>query len=138
MVTPPSQTEHRSRARPRLGRRSGERGALTTEMVVAVSILAVVLIPMAYAFQQEMKLCRGYYYDAVAMELVDGEMEILAAGEWRAFRPGAQSYSVSAAAATNLPPGRFTLTLSNQTVRLEWRPAQKGHGRSVVREARVQ
>jgi hypothetical protein len=116
----------------------GQVGALITEMVVAIAILAVVVMPMAYAFQQEMKLCRSYYYDALAMELVDGEMEILAAGEWRAFQPGVQPYPVNTKAATNLPPGRFTLALSNQVIRLEWRPAQKGHGRVMVREARVQ
>jgi len=102
-----------------------------------MAILGLVLLPMAYAFQQEMKLCRGYYYDAVALELVDGEMEILAAGQWRAFPAGAQPYAVSAQAATNLPPGRFLLTIGQQTLRLEWQPAQKGHGRPLVREARI-
>jgi hypothetical protein len=115
----------------------GERGAVLTEMVVAMAILAVVVLPMAYAFMHEMKLCRSYYYDAVAMEIVDGEMEILAAGEWRAFPPGVHPYPVRAGAATNLPPGRFVLTVAEQTLRLEWRPAQKGKGRPMVREARV-
>ncbi len=138
MVTRPAQDEIGRRSHPRPGRASGQSGSLTTEMVVAVSILALVLIPMAYAFQQEMRLCRSYYYEAVAMELVDGEMEILAAGEWRAFQPGVQAYAVSGEAARNLPLGRFTLAITNQTLRLEWRPSQRGQGRTIVREARVQ
>jgi hypothetical protein len=133
MVTRPSRIEN---ARP--GRRGLRAGTATVELVVAIAILALVLMPMAYAFLQEIKLCRSYYYDAVAMELVDGEMEILAAGEWRSFQPGVRPYAVSANAAKNLPPGRFTLSLSNQTIRLEWRPTQKGHGRSMVREAKAQ
>ena len=138
MVAPIPQAGSRSHVRRLLRPPVGESGALTTELVVAVAILAAVLMPMAYAFQQEMKLCRGYYYDAVALELVDGEMEILAAGEWRAFSTGVHPYPVTAEAARNLPPGRFTLAVSNQTLRLEWRPARKGHGRVMVREARVQ
>ena len=138
MVTRASENGNRSRARPGQAGPSGQSGALSTEMVVAIAIMALVLMPMAYAFQQEMKLCRSYYYDAVAMELVDGEMEIMAAGEWRAFPVGAQPYAVGSEAARSLPPGRFTLSISNQSIRLEWRPAQKGHGRVLVREARVQ
>lgn len=117
--------------------RSGERGALSTDLIVAMSILAVAVLPVAYAFTQEMRLCRNYYGEAVAMEIVDGEMEILAAGEWRAFPPGAQPYSVRADAAKNLPPGRFTLTVGEQTVRLEWSPTQRGKGRAVMREAKI-
>jgi len=64
-------------------------------------------------------------------------MEALAAGEWRAFTPGTHEYRVRAGAATNLPPGRFVLTLAPGTVRLEWQPAVKQHGGAVIREARV-
>ena len=37
--------------------------------------------------------------------------------------------------ATNLPPGRFLLTIAGNHVRLEWRPAWKHSGGTVVREA---
>ena len=135
MVTSAPPNERSNRTRPR--RRARESGLLTTELVVAMAILGLVLLPMAYAFQQEMKLGRSYYFDAVALELVDGEMEILAAGQWRAFSAGTQPYVIKTQAATNLPPGRFLLTLGQQTLRLEWQPAQKGHGRRLVREARI-
>ncbi|HEU0011012.1 MAG TPA: hypothetical protein VFT34_14435 [Verrucomicrobiae bacterium] len=112
-------------------------GALLTEAVVALGILVAVMIPLAFTFQQETRTCRAHYYKAVAMEIVDGEVEALAAGEWRAFRPGKQSYAVRAAAATNLPPGDFLLTLDEARVRLEWIPRAGGAGGIVAREVKV-
>jgi hypothetical protein len=107
------------------------------ELLVAMAILAGALLPLAYSIATEKRLARSLYQRAVAMEIVDGEIEILAAGEWRAFSPGPQEYRVHAAAATNLPPGRFLLDLQPGKVRLEWRPAAKQHGGSVVREVGV-
>jgi len=42
-----------------------------------------------------------------------------------------------AAALKNLPPGRFTLTVGGDRVRLEWQPAGRDQGGRVVREVRV-
>ena len=57
------------------------------------------------------------------------------AGEWRAFPPGTHDYHVHAGAATNLPPGRFILTVQPSKVRLHWQPDRKDHGGPVTREA---
>lgn len=116
---------------------NGERAALVTEWVVAIAILVAVMIPLAFAFTQEMKLCRAYYYRAVVLEIIDGEMEVLAAGEWRAFKSGRQTYLVTAHSATNLPPGSFILTLEEGRARLEWQPQFPGRGGPVSREARL-
>jgi hypothetical protein len=107
------------------------------ELVVAMALLAGALLPMAYSFASERRLARASYQRAVAMEIVDGEMEALVAGEWRAFPPGRQEYKVLAGAATNLPPGRCLLTVQSDKIRLEWRPDVKRQGGSVVREAAV-
>lgn len=117
--------------------RGTERAALTTDLVVAMAILVLAMLPVSFAFVREMKLCRNYYYQAVAMEIVDGEMEILAAGEWRAFPNGGRTYPVQAAAATNLPPGQFRLTKEDRTLRLEWVPEKKSKGIKVSREWQV-
>ena len=109
-------------------------GALLAEAVVALAILVAVMLPLAFAFRQETLLCRAAYFKAVAMEIVDGEMETLAAGEWRAFQPGRQPYPVRGAAATNLPPGAFLLTLEAGRARLEWIPQTRGAGGTVARE----
>src|SRR5262245_55762467 len=113
------------------------RGALTTELIVAMSMLLLTMIPLSYSFIREQQLCRALYYRATAMEIVDGEMESLVAGEWRAFKEGAQPYTVRATAATNLPPGRFLLTLAEKRARLEWLPAKSHKGGSVAREAKL-
>lgn len=108
-----------------------------TELLVAMALLAGALLPLAYSIASERRVARAYYQRAVAVEIVDGEMEALAAGGWRAFTPGAHEYPVHAGAATNLPPGQFLLTVDTGKLRLEWKPAVKDHGGSVVREVVV-
>ena len=110
-------------------------GALLAEAVVALAILAAVMLPLAFTFLLETRLCRAAYFKGVAMEIVDGEMEVLAAGEWRAFQPGRQPYPIQVTAAKNLPPGDFLLTLDAGRARLEWIPKKHGAGRTVMREA---
>ena len=105
------------------------------ELLVALAILTGVLLPLAYSFVSERRLARAYYQRAVAMEIVDGEMEALLAGQWRAFTPGTHDYRVHAGAATNLPPGRFTLSVQPGKLRLRWQPAVKDRGGPVTREA---
>jgi len=117
--------------------RSRERGLLMTEMVVAMGILVIAVLPLAFSIGYEQKLLRIDYHKVVAMEIVDGEMEVLAAGEWRAFKEGTQPYPVHADAAKNLPPGTFELTITGKHLRLEWQPGEKGEGGRVVREVTV-
>lgn len=110
-------------------------GWLSMEMAIGLAILVTAVIPLAFSFVQEQRVCRAYYYRAVAMEIVDGEMEILAAGEWRAFKPGRQPYRVQGHAAQNLPDGELTLTIDGQRLRLEWQAIDARHGGPVIREA---
>ena len=114
--------------------RRNERGGLIVELAVALSILAAALIPLGLSFANDQRACRRYYERAVALEIVDGEMEALVAGEWRAYREGEQPYPVRAAAAQNLPPGRFVLTIQGRRLRLAWQPDQPRAGAPVVRE----
>ena len=117
------------------GRNNRERATLITELLVAMALLTGALLPLAYSVRSEKRLARASYQRAVAMEIVDGEMEILAAGEWRAYPAGSHDYQVRAGALTNLPPGRFVLTIQPPRVRLEWRPEAKDNGGAIVREA---
>ena len=107
---------------------------LTTELVIAMGILLVAVIPMGYAFLQERQLGRALYYRAIAIEIVDGEMEILRAGDWRSLPEGSTPYPVRAESATNLPPGQFVVTREGRRLRLEWLPAQRDRGGRVLRE----
>lgn len=110
-------------------------GMLTTEMLVGIAILTLAIFPLAYSFAQENKYLRRCYERAVALEVVDGEMEILRAGGLQNYTNGVQLITSTARAATNLPPGELRLTLADKQVRLEWLPAEKSHGSAVVREA---
>src|SRR5262245_49674671 len=85
--------------------RCRERGALMTELMIGIGVLAMALFPLAYSFAQEAKFLRSCYHRAVAVEIVDSEMEVLLAGEWRSFKPGQQDYVPHALAATNLASG---------------------------------
>ena len=115
-----------------------ERAALTTELVVAIAVLATATLPLSVSFLHEMKLIRNCYFRAVAMEIIDSEMEILAAGEWRAFPEGAENYLVRAEAAKNLPPGHFRLNKKSKTLLLEWVPQLRAKGIHVSREWEIQ
>lgn len=117
------------------GRR--ERAALMTELVVAMAILMFALLPLAYSIIGEKRLARATYQRAVAMEIVDGELEVLAAGGWHAFNIGTNSYPVRAGAATNLPPGEFLVTITAEKISLEWKPSVKRQGGSVLREVAI-
>ena len=120
---------------PLPNQRRRECGSLMAEMMVAIAILMLAIVPVAYSFDAEKRAARATYNHAIAMEIVDGEMEVLLAGEWRAFNPGTHPYPVKAGALTNLPPGEFTLTLATNKIRLEWKPSMTRRGGSIVREA---
>ncbi len=118
-------------------RRRAAGSMLIAELVVAMGIAVAVLAPLSIGFVKDAHLLRAEYYRAVAMEIVDGEMEILVAGEWQAYPEGTHEYKVSARAAANLPRGKFVLTRTGNRLRLEWSAATaRGIGR-VVREATV-
>ncbi len=110
-------------------------GWLMMELVVAIGILTAALLPLAYSYVDEQHQCHMAYVSAIAMELVDGEMEALAAGHWHAFGEGMHDYSVHASASRNLPPGKFTLTVHGRHLRLEWRPNNPRQCTPIVREA---
>jgi len=109
-------------------------GFLNLELVVAIAILAVVMLPLGGAWYHETKLLRAYYSDAVTMEILDGEMEVLAAGEWRSFPEGRHELKPKANALRNLSAGKFIFTRDAQRARLEWQPER---GRKMAREIKL-
>jgi hypothetical protein len=113
------------------------RAMLTAELVVAMAILVIAVLPIGYSLIVDTRFLKANYQHAVAMEIVDGEMEILAAGEWQSFPEGTHPYPVHVAAATNLPPGQFELTRTGNHLRLEWNPDQRRGIGGVVREVTV-
>lgn len=113
--------------------RSG--GWLEMDLAIAMALLLLIFLPLAFSFHSERKLARAYYHRAIAAEIVDGEFEALLAGQWKERPEGQQPYAVRCLAATNLPPGEFLFTRRGTTIRLEWLPGRKGQGGRVIREA---
>lgn len=113
------------------------RGFLMVDAVVAMAILSLAIVPLGFSFARERQLLKIEYLHSVANEIVDGEMEILAAGDWKNFPDGAQAYTIHSRAAASLPPGHFQLTKNGNHLRLEWlSDKHKGIG-VVVREVTV-
>ena len=106
------------------------------ELLAAIALLAVAVLPLAYSVFHEKGLARAQYQHAVAMSIVDSEFEILLAGEWRSFPLGQTQYQVRSAAVTNLPhASRFLLSVGTNSLRLEW---VKDNRPVVKREATIQ
>jgi len=113
------------------------RAFLMAEVIVGMAILVLAVLPLAYTMNGEARLFRATYQRAIAMEIVDGEMEILAAGAWHAFPEGTQRYTVPARAAANLPDGQFQLTRTGRHLRLEWTATEKSGVGTIAREVTV-
>ena len=107
------------------------------DLVVAMAILAIAIVPLGFSFARERQVLKIEYQHSVANEIVDGEMEILVAGDWKNFPDGAQAYTVRANAAASLPPGHFQLTKTGNHLRLEWMPDKRKGVGAVVREITV-
>jgi hypothetical protein len=102
--------------------------------MVGLAILTLAVVPLGYAFARERQTLKMEYARGVANEIVDGEIEILAAGAAKDLADGTQNYSAHAAAIASLPPGRFRLTKSGRHLRLEWKADEKHGIGTVVRE----
>ena len=110
------------------------RGFLEVDLLVGLAVLTLAVVPLGFAFAHERQALRMEYCRGVASEIVDGEMEILAAGAAKNLPDGAQNYSVHANALSQLPSGHFQLTKTGNHLRLEWFPDRKHRGGPVVRE----
>jgi hypothetical protein len=112
-------------------------GFLSTELMVAMAIVIIALLPMMTMRLHETRMARACYQRAVAMEIVDGEMELLLAGEWKSFAAGTNDYPLSVGLQDHLPPGTLTLAVAAGELRLQWTPADPRQGGAVVRTGRI-
>jgi hypothetical protein len=113
------------------------RGILEIDLAMAMLILSVAILPLAFSFAKERDVLRVDYCRAVADEIVDGEMEILAAGDWKNLPNGSNVYKVHSSAAEKLPAGHFELTKNSHSLRLEWLPDKRRGIGVVAREMTV-
>lgn len=110
------------------------RGFASMDLFLAMAIFLFGFFSVAYLSNRELRLARSGYYDAIAMALVDGEFEVLAAGAWSQLPEGQSPYRSKAPTMESLPPGTFRATRTAGFIRLEWIPRGKGNGRHIVRE----
>lgn len=106
------------------------------ELAVAMGIVLTAMIPLVVTMVREERQARALYQRAVAMEIVDGELEALVAGGHGEFEEGVSELFPKSRAATNLPPGKFQLRKSGDSLTLEWIPAKRGEGGVARRSAR--
>jgi len=114
-----------------------QRGFLEVDLLVGLAILSLAIVPVGFSFVRERQVLKMEYFRSVANEIVDGEMEILAAGDWKNFPDGSQNYSIHANAAGSLPPGHFQLTKAGNHLRLEWNSDEKHGVGAVAREITI-
>ncbi|HEY1169921.1 MAG TPA: hypothetical protein VGH19_01010 [Verrucomicrobiae bacterium] len=111
--------------------RISEKGMLMVELNAALGIMMLLIFSLAVPIAWDRAVIRSTSHRAVAMEIVDGEAEILMAGAWKSYGTGAHEYPMPYKAAEALPKGRFVLLVEDKGVALEWRMAQRDGGENV-------
>lgn len=103
--------------------RNARGGFLEADLAIALVLLLVAVLPLAYSFRADFKALRVANERAAALSLVDGQMEVLLAGAGRQFPPGTNVIELAGAAAVNLTTNRALVIVEGNRLRLEWRPA---------------
>ena len=98
---------------------------LQLDVAVAITVLALVFIPLSVSSSGDLDLARRQYFEAVALQLIDGEMDVLLAGERRKYTPGEHQIKPGGEAVQNLPEGEFVLTGHDQKLTLAWVPTKR-------------
>jgi len=115
-------------------RRRHQRGILQLDLIAALAILTIAIMPLGFSFMRERQALRIEYFRGVLTELVDGEMEILAAGAAKSLPDGPQNLTVQSAALAKLPAGHFQLTKSGRHLQVTWSPDDKCGISTITRE----
>jgi hypothetical protein len=98
---------------------------LQLDVAVAITFLALVFIPLSISSSGDLDLARRHYFEAVALQLIDGEMDVLLAGERRKYTTGEHRITPIGEAVQNLPEGEFVLTVHDQKLTLAWVPTKR-------------
>jgi len=106
----------------RLARR---RAFLQLDVAIALTVLALVFIPLSVSSSGDLDLARRHYFEAVALQLIDGEMDVLLAGERRKYTTGEHRIKPVGDAVQNLPEGKFVLTVQDEKLTMAWVPTKR-------------
>ncbi len=102
------------------------------EIMIAITVLSIALIPLAYNIKAEMQMLSALYYRSVAEQVLDGHIKFLALGEYKKYTEGQQKYIINNKAFNQLPKGNITLEISKTEensikIILQWETIKK-HG----------
>lgn len=92
------------------------------DVAVALALLFIVFIPFGVSSWGDLDLARRQLHEAVARQLIDGEMDVLLAGERRNYTLGEHRIIPVGESVQNLPEGKFILTVEDQKLTLAWIP----------------
>ena len=98
---------------------------LQLDVAIAITVLALVFIPLSVSSSGDLDLARRHYFEAVALQLIDGEMDVLLAGERRKYTLGEYGITPVSEAVQNLPEGKFVLTVKQKQLTLTWVPTKR-------------
>ena len=101
------------------------RAFLQLDVAVAITVLALVFIPLSISSSGDLDLARRHYFEAVALQLIDGEMDVLLAGERQKYTTGEYRITPVGESVQNLPEGEFVLTVHDQKLTLAWVPTKR-------------
>ena len=92
------------------------------DVAVAIVILMLVFIPLTVTSSSKLDLARRHHVEAVVLQLIDGEIDVLLAGEQEKYNFGEHRITPAGEAAGDLPKGEFILTLKEKQLSLAWVP----------------
>ena len=95
---------------------------LQLDVAIAITVLVLVFIPLSVSSSGGLDLARRHYFEAVALQLIDGEMDVLLAGERQKYTTGEHRIKPVGQAVQNLPEGEFVLNVQDEKLTLAWMP----------------
>lgn len=98
------------------------RGGILMELLVALALLALVLLPLAGGFAGQRRMAKQLSQRLVLTELIDGEMEFIAAGRWRRFTEGTNTLEIEMPPGFLPPPGRTFVIRNVNHFKVVWEP----------------
>ncbi len=107
------------------------------DVMVAIVILMLVFIPLTVTSSSKLDLARRHHVEAVVLQLIDGEIDVLLAGEHEKYNFGEHRITPAGEAAEDLPKGDFILTLKKKQLSLVWIPVKQAKWGRIDREVNL-
>lgn len=108
-------------------------GAIHLEAILALALTAAVLLPLSGVVVSQRRIASDLARHLAMIELVDGEMELIASGDWVRFSEGTHSIPLPAPDGFVPPVGELTLVRQGREFRLAWQPTHRWIGGGIER-----